>query len=876
MNKKLLFAAMSLAALAACTNDDFESQNVVAEESSPVQFEVINDGFTRASMNGTKIAWNVDDGDLFTLYHGGTLGSGTPIDLTGYQNATYTAVEGDGAATLTTPSVIKSGSAIMVWPVDTAFVNTGAAVAISIPAELDNIENHIPYVSDVVTIAAHTGETTPGAAGTGKYNEAGYNRKYPVFMRPMAHQLTINADYAGTDATLAELYTGDDPIETIKVTSVALQAGTEKFTTKIPLAFTAISAGDANDTRWDAAEPNNAWSHVTGFGTPDATTQVTELTTKVVTGNESAKFLILPQAAITTADNTSAVVVNTTYGKVQVAGTGTSYTAAEQADAWYRYLSASSTAATGETKAATAETTGDNAGKFKTTAEVKNGMMQTINAFTLYTDPTATGYTGASSGIAKGEPVGAAPTRYVKVLLKYLDMSDLHITSDKQLRDAARVWKHMGITSVTVLLDGDDNNEFAISQETIETINTINAASTTKKFTVKPCAVAGEACNTIVITGGGDVPANLDFIVVNGSTKADVALNEGETWKWAGTVTVAPTATTGIAKFINRGTMNNAETATLAIYDNAATPVQVSAIPFENALDATWNVTGGDLTVQFDVTNYGTVNISKGAEYYQHIIGGSTATTFINEAETLEERFVLNDPSITAAQKAAFVEKIGKVNNSGVFAVGGTSSTKGVINNFGLIEHADVDAKTYITANQTNTANFTNAFSASGTVNKLGRINLPFSNKDEDNISISAALSSGLVSVTVSTTTGAPADGKLNATTVGDKVNYVIINSGVTTITEMSNAITYIEFNDDNDTEIAWQAGTSTTPVTATYDGLIVLSPVNIKLYTTVVSSKATYLGAKMYVGGTFTNSGSYNGYYGTTGNNESSMYITY
>ena len=333
MNKKLLFAAMSLAALAACTNDDFESQNVVAEESSPVQFEVINDGFTRASMNGTKIAWNVDDGDLFTLYHGGTLGSGTPIDLTNYQNATYTAVEGDGAATLTTPSVIKSGSAIMVWPVDTAFVNTGAAVAISIPQELDNIENHIPYVSDVVAITAHTGETTPGSAGTGKYNEAGYNRKYPVFMRPMAHQLTINADYAGTDATLAELYTGDDPIETIKVTSVALQANTEKFTTKIPLAFTAISAGDANDTRWDAAEPNNAWSHVTGFGTPDASTQVTELTTKVVTGNESAKFLMLPQAEITADDASSAVVVNTTYGKVQVAGTSTSYTAAEQADA---------------------------------------------------------------------------------------------------------------------------------------------------------------------------------------------------------------------------------------------------------------------------------------------------------------------------------------------------------------------------------------------------------------------------------------------------------------------------------------------------------------------------------------------------------------
>ena len=864
MNKKLLFAAMSLAALAACTNDDFESQNVVAEESSPVQFEVINDGFTRASMNGTKIAWNVDDGDLFTLYHGGTA-SGTPIELTGYQNATYTAVEGDGAATLTTPSVIKSGSAIMVWPVDTAFVNTGAAVAISIPQELDNIENHIPYVSDVVAIAAHTGETTPGAAGTGKYNEAGYNRKYPVFMRPMAHQLTINADYAGTDATLAELYTGDDPIETIKVTSVALQANTEMFTTKIPLAFTAKST--AVGTRWDAAEPNNAWSHVTGFAATPST-QVTELTTKVVTGNESAKFLILPQAAITTADNTSAVVVNTTYGKVQVAGTGTSYTSAEQADAWYRYLSASSTAATGETKAATAETTGDNAGKFKTTAEVKNGMMQTINAFTLYTDPTATGYTGASSGIAKGEPVGAATTRYVKVLLKYLDMADLHITSDKQLRDAARVWKHMGITSVTVFLDGDDNNEFAISQETIETINTINAASTTKKFTVKPCAVTGEACNTIVITGGGDVPTNLDFIVANGTTKADVALNEGETWKWAGTVTVAPTSNTGIAKFINRGTMNNAETATLAIYDNATTPAQLN-IPFENALDATWNVTAGTLDVQFDVTNNGTLNISKGAAYRQHIIG-STATTFINAAETLEERFVMNDPSITAAQKAAFVEQIGKVNNSGVFATGGTSTTKGVINNYGLIEHADVDAKTFITANQTSAFALTSAFkgTSSGSANQMGRINLPYSNKDENNVSINNAAASGLVSVTVSSGNGAPANGKLDLTSVGNYVNYCIVEGGITEINKVNDSkIKFVEFNSGT-TEIAW------TVTSTNITGLIVLSPVNIH-YGTTVTSSVTYIGAEMYVGGGFT-PGVYNSYFGTTGDNVPTFYYTY
>ena len=67
MNKKLLFAAMSLAALTACTNDDFENKSVAQQEVSPVQFEVINDAMTRASMSGNKVVFSATDGDLFTL-----------------------------------------------------------------------------------------------------------------------------------------------------------------------------------------------------------------------------------------------------------------------------------------------------------------------------------------------------------------------------------------------------------------------------------------------------------------------------------------------------------------------------------------------------------------------------------------------------------------------------------------------------------------------------------------------------------------------------------------------------------------------------------------------------------------------------------------
>ena len=863
MNKKLLFGIMSLAALTACTNDEFESLNV-AQEESPIQFEVINnDVVTRASMSGNKIVWSAEDGDKFTLYHGGAVAGVAPFILNGCENATYTANANDGGtATLTTPSMIKAGSAIMVWPVDSVFrIGPANNISIQIPAEQTNIEKYIPYVSDVVNIGAYDKDAP--------YNTAGYQRAYPIYMRPMASQLTIKADYANTDNTLATLYTGDDPIDPISVTSIELitdNAGTDKFTTAIPLVFNAKTAAD--NTRWNTTAAtkvkNNAWSHVTSFDLVNAgpTTQVDKLTSKILAANNGGcTFLMLPQVAIAGGADKGAIVVNTLYGKVVVGtpgtATGTLYTAAEAADAWYRYISAASKAAgagVGYDATETPAATAGSDGKFKTTSAIENGMMQTINGFSTYT------HQGSSP--VQTEPEGAAATRYVKVLLTHLDMTDLHIKTDKQLRDAAKVWQKMGLASVTVYLDGDaTTGEFEISQTTIAKINEINAASAAagKSFTVKPCTVAGppsEVCNTIVITGGGNIK-DLAFIKNNGGTQAAVAFKAGENWKWGAnnTVKVANTAC-GISKFINRGTFTSDATATINVKNDLAVPAWVN-MPFENAEGATWDITAGTLNVQFNVTNYGNVKIAKNAQYRQD--GQAGATTFINEATDKPLRFGGNDA------------KIGKVENKGVFA----TVAAGTIDNYGLIEHADENAKTYITHNDNGGAGFGTAF---GGGNKIGRINLPWDNKNEDNVSVSAALNSGFVSVTVN----GEVTGALDASVVGSKVNYVIVNSGITEIKAVSAQVKYLEIYQPG-TELAWNV-----PTTTEYDGLIVLSDVNIKLGTKIVAT-VTYLGADMYVGGKFNQAAlaaegtdpayaatNFSGYYGNTAGNVGSKYITY
>ena len=857
MNKKLLFAAVSLAALTACSTDDFESQNIAAEKTSPVQFEVINnnDSFTRAYMDGSNIHWEASKGDLFTLYHGGEVtGDKT---LTSCQNATYTAVEGDGAATLTTPSMILAGNAIMIWPVDTTFTNKGEAVAISIPETLDNIENNITYASDLVDIKAYKDETPEPTYGIGADNTAGYSRKYPVYMRPLTSQLTLKADYAGTEEAIKALYEGADPIDPIKVTSVDLTSEAKNFTQKIALNFTAAEETDI--TRWGGATRDNNWSHITGFATTVAAgDKVKTLTTKVLTGNESAKFLILPKSV---ADDHSAVVVNTIYGKVTTA----SYTEQEMAKAWYKM---SGTTKEGETT-------------------VQAGMTEVFTKIDAATVKANT--------VVKGEPVGASATRYVKVLLKYIDMDGLHVTSDKQLYDAVRVWKELGLDNkdpekhtITVYLDGD-KGEFKISQKTIAKINELNAAAakeeTSRSFQVMPCKKAGEACNTIVITDGGTIAQDLSFIVENPEggedKKAAVALNAGKEWKWnSKNVTVDATAT-GISKIINRGTLVSDATATLKIMNNAATPAQVN-IAFENALGATWNITAGELTVQFDVTNLGTVNISQGAEYHQDIIKNGedeAATTFTNQALTVPERF------FTAKEKKNNKkEQIGVVNNSGVFCVTGTSNAgghKGVINNYGRIEHKLATAKTFITSNQQGTGvTFATPFSAtSGSEKKLGLINLPWAIRSSaTNVSVSSALNQGFISLTY---TGATNTEELKGD-IGGKVNYVIVESGIATVGELSDNIKYLEINEPG-TEIHFTKSTKDADPTADpavlaknkFAGLMVLSPVNIEQGVNLVISEATFLAAKMYVGGTFTQD-KWNGYYGNTTDNFTSMYRTY
>ena len=849
MNKKLLFAAISLAALTACNSDDFESQQIAEQAVSPIKFEVLNnsDAQTRASMggtSGTKVVWNANDGDLFTLYHGAAAGV-----VSGFENACYKAEYGETKATLSTPTMIKEGRAIMVWPVDTNFrIKPANDLTLTIPVELKakteknpggGVENAIPYVSDLINIGAYN--------VAAPYNTAGKDRLYPVYMRPMASILTLKADWANKDKIDDLTKLDEDPIAPITLTNVKLMTeagGGTEFTSVLPIKWT--DPTPAIEAQWDNVHTNRAWEKVTDFDVTTAT-GVGVLTTECIDGTKSAKFIILPQDVIAGGVVKAAVDINTYYGRVFVAtdadypGEG-KYSPEEYAEAWYRYVGEDNKVLVATTEenasSATAEADGDNKGKYETVAKsVALGMQQTINFFSDYK---------SKSGVVEGEPTGTAVSRYVKVNLDHLDMSNLHIKDDKQLRDVVRVWDKLGLAGVTVYLDGDDDDVFEMTQKTIKTINDINKDKAFADwFKVMPCDVLDEECATILITGGGDVQ-DVAFIADNGGAKVDVVFNAGETWKWNGAVKVE---NAGVTRFINKGTLANAATATLQTTDNAG---NANNVPLRN--NGTWNITAGTLTVQFTVSNTdnGVVNISKGAQYRQDETALGAATIFYNWANAVPTRFKGDDT------------KIGVVVNKGVFAAMNTAK----INNYGVIQHADKDAKTFITSNQSAGALFTTPFGA----NKMGMIQLPYDNKDENNISISAAADQGFVAVVVDAETAAAAGlgTELNNTAVGEFVNYIIINGGIETITNLAAKIKYVEIADKTK-EIVWKLTAA-----ANYDGLMVLSDVNITLGTEV-SATTTYLGdeATMYVGGTFNKATTtWAGYYGDTSGNVTTNYV--
>ncbi len=508
MKSKLLFGALlGSIALASCTADDDLATS--SGKVSPIKFSVAMEGgngvssLTRAEVtNGFKL--NFEKGDLLSLFHGGD------ATLKSYQNAIYEGSSADGSAfEFTTKSMVLKGTAIMVYPADTAFVNDGtAAPVIKIDAvQTAKTKELMPYMSEVLTIAQY--DEKKGS------NVAGYDKDYAIVLKQVASTLSLTTVPSGTEKI------DNLGVSPLAVSSVAMSTTANSFNTSLSVAAT-TTVPTSNSTY-------PLWTGVSDVDLASAAA-TTELSTTDIKDNYSAVFTLLPTGSTVNAAGAK-FVIQTNYGKVSLDDSNDKI--------W-----------------------GKTAATINYDKKVSEGIA----------DVLANTWIANTSGTFKNEKVGGLFRRSIKADMSKLDMDGLHVKNAAHLIDALKVYdaiKDVQKSNVNFILDGDANGKFVMTPAAAAAY-AAHLDMTGKTMTFTPCTVVGEACTKVVFnsTELTEVPANIQFassipVELTGVwkyTKVDKNFKGVSTLSVESTATIQLLSTIGVKtgsekpSFINNGT----------------------------------------------------------------------------------------------------------------------------------------------------------------------------------------------------------------------------------------------------------------------------------------------------------------------------------
>ena len=765
MKDKFLFAAFAALAMTACTSEEDMQVNPTAQ-TSPIQFTVsMDDAQTRAAFGGNNdytLQWTA--GDQMSLFHGMNLnGYGaviTETSLKGAENAIYKAAAGSSKSglTFTTQSMVKHGDAIMVYPCDTTFDYKGEKLYVKIPTVQNraNILGKVPFISEGLIIKDfEEGNMVDGTAG--------YARNYNIKLKQIATLYTLGINYSGDEYNIIEALSNAGEIAPILTQKVTLNS-TSKFNTELEVKV----KNRATKGNWNEVDEQNIWVNESYVDAENASKTNGSLSYVYdeETSEKSAEFMILPLKSDFAGTTTDNIVVDTYYGQVVVNGN----TEGVMFDKAGNIIE-------GDADAKPAIKDGSIEAAYNVIGKLSNNKKGEGSTFT-------------------GEQVGVHLTQSVAVDLNNLDMSKVHIKSDKQLHDILTVYSALGFTkAVDLTIDGDINGRFELS---MDNVRTLQSALYYGKVKLLPCTTTGEKCTTIVLTAGEgktseDVPS-IDFLA-SSSNNIDIALAATDTWTWSSSNNVL--FSSKVKNLINEGTFN------LDNGDVIANSYKIKDTKMVN--NGTINVTGL-VKQQMEMTNNGTITIAEGGEYR------ADNTTITNEATS--------------------ATVMGEIYNSGIFA----TSNSGIINNYGLIKNMEggVNNMTYITTNQTTGVSFASKWSST---NKYGTIELK---NADDNISVSNATNVGFIKYEYTE--------EEYVTPAICKYNYIVITNHNIKFTAAAPEIKFIEI-----------VGETTIPVFTnpmlesfvTLDGFILKGKANLQENNKLVTP-AAYIDGTLYYGGLF------------------------
>lgn len=772
MKDKLFVAAIAALAMTACTSEE-DLQVNPSGKVSPIQFTVSLDdeALTRAEFGGNnEYTLNWTNGDQMSLFHGMNLGTvSDATSLTGAQNAIYKAASGSSESSLvfTTQSMVRPGDAIMVYPCDSIFqYDDDGKLMVRIPEVQndENIKGKIPFISEGLKIKDfEEGKINGGGAG--------YARNYNIKLKQVATLYTLNTTYSGTEYDKIKALSDAGDIEPILTQKVALHIK-DGFNKALEVKVKPV----ANGSNWNVVDEQNIWENESFVDySAETIAKVNELVYEYTPNSmKAAEFMLLPQKAYTADEegNSEYITVDTYYGQVKIAA---------------------------NTPNIMTNRKGEKIGE-------KGNIQEAFKAVIDYTTKTP----NSSTSTFYGEEVGAHVTQTALVDLQTLDMSKVHIKSDKQLHDILVVYKALGFTNpVNLTIDGDATHRFFLSMNNVRTLQSEGY----ENVKLLACNTASEKCSEIVLTGNNeseDVPS-INFLI---SRNVNIVLGADYTWTWKNGIVISDLVET----LTNEGILNldNGD----IIWDAHSTvPAMVN--------NGTINVTGL-VKQQMEMTNNGTITIAEGGEYR------ADNTTITNEATS--------------------ATVMGEIYNSGIFA----TSNSGIINNYGLIKNMEggVNNMTYITTNQTTGVSFASKWSST---NKYGTIELK---NADDNISVSNATNVGFIKYEYTE--------EEYVTPAICKYNYIVITNHNIKFTAAAPEIKFIEIV--GEITIPVFTNPMLEPF-VTLDGFILKGKANLQENNKLVTP-AAYIDGTLYYGGLFKKPGgkddvqTENTYYGNSAPN--------
>lgn len=682
MKSKYLFGALLGGfALASCNADENFTSTPSAQE-SPITFTVSledGDALTKAEVT-SDMKVNFEQGDLLSLFHGvgddvfaPTVVGSTPA-FKGYQNAIYEGTANEGEAfKFTTRSMVLEGKAVMIYPADTTFDNTGKSEpVIRIPSK-QNAQTKLltPHVSEFLDIAEYNGDEI----NQNHDNTAGYGRNYDVVLKRVGATLRLTADLQNADKI------NNLDVAPLKLTDVELNATDNSlkgvFTTSISL-----NANSAANVHSASIYPN--WVKVSEVDNKKDAASITRdktLSTTDITDNTTAVFTLLPTQKTSDDEyvkaNAATITVQTNYGKVVLSeGTG---------DVW------------------TAEVAKEE--PEQTVVEGINNVLKKT-----YIEETR------SNSLFKGELVGTSAKRGIKVDVSNLDMHGLHITDENHLLDALKVYDAVCPgEEVTWILDGNADGEFVMNPEAAKAYEERMMDANNKiSFQInqeaeKPCTIV-----KFVATELTEVPAALKFVpkgMAGDDDKPSIVLVgpwkyscENKAFTLISDITISGEATMQMSGMVS-ATVN--QSATFSLINNGAVTVSGTT---DLALDLTNN---GNITIPQDgqlfVTNGKTLTNNASGLY----IYGSISNSGNMGVRTSSSGKIYNYGYIKQENADAYTYVTRNANNvdSNSFKVAWGSANK-----IGTIELFETDVNKNATVGESNYQGFIKVITDAATV----------------------------------------------------------------------------------------------------------------------------------------------------------------